>query len=102
MGRRELYLRVLRQFVEAHGGDAQRLELALQRGDTASASRLVHTLVSTAGSIGAESLAAAALALQQALALDNPASLPALLALFGHEHERVLASLRAHLQAQGV
>jgi two-component system sensor histidine kinase/response regulator len=103
MGRRDLYTRVLRRFVESHSGDALRLQQTLARGETAAANTLAHTLVSTAGAIGAESLATAVRTLQQTLAEDHqpdPTALPALLGTFIREHARVLAALQAHLQAQ--
>jgi CheY-like chemotaxis protein/HPt (histidine-containing phosphotransfer) domain-containing protein len=99
MGRRDLYTRVLRQFLESHGGDSQRLHQALERGEIATAAMIAHTLVSAAGAIGAESLAASVRALQHACAHAPDPSLPALRAAFTHEHARVLASLAAHLQA---
>jgi two-component system sensor histidine kinase/response regulator len=101
MGRRDLYTRVLRQFVESHGADATGLRQALQRDQMALAARLAHTLLSAAGAIGAEALVAATSALQPALAPDPGPSLPELLQAFEHEHARVMAELHAHLRPQG-
>jgi CheY-like chemotaxis protein/HPt (histidine-containing phosphotransfer) domain-containing protein len=100
MGRRDLYGRVLRSFAECHGDDAQRLQETLQRGETATADRMAHTLVATAGAIGAEGLATAARALQQALSEGEQPGLDGLLAAFTTAHAAVMAALRAHAQAQ--
>jgi CheY-like chemotaxis protein/nitrogen-specific signal transduction histidine kinase/HPt (histidine-containing phosphotransfer) domain-containing protein len=96
MGRRDLYGRVLRSFVECHGDQAQRLHEALQRHETAAAARMAHTLVATAGAIGAESLATAARALEQALIDSRQSGLSGLLAAFTNEHAAVMKALHAH------
>ncbi len=100
MGRPDLYLRIVRRFLETRHDDARLLQEALACGDRGSALRIAHSLVSTAGLVGAEPLAAAARQLYVAVTAGEPASLPARLAAFEHEHTRVLLALQAHLQGQ--
>jgi two-component system sensor histidine kinase/response regulator len=59
-GNRKLYSKLLGQFVEQQGSALRDLSAALERGDTATAERLAHTLKGVAGNLGAKSLQAAA------------------------------------------
>jgi signal transduction histidine kinase/CheY-like chemotaxis protein/CHASE3 domain sensor protein len=52
-GNRQLYLKLLRQFVEQQGPAVEQITRALEAGDRALAERLAHTLKGVAGSIGA-------------------------------------------------
>jgi signal transduction histidine kinase/DNA-binding response OmpR family regulator/HPt (histidine-containing phosphotransfer) domain-containing protein len=52
-GKRELYLKLLRLFVEEQGSVIEHITSALSRSDHALAERLAHTLKGVAGSIGA-------------------------------------------------
>ena len=70
-GNQTLFLSLLREFVDDHQSDSITLDDALNAGDMASARRLIHTLRSVAGSIGAEALEESAIALEQALASDK-------------------------------
>ncbi len=56
-GRPQVYLRLLRRFVEHHAPDADQLRQAALRGATDEIRRLCHTLKGVAGSLGAEDLA---------------------------------------------
>jgi len=57
-GRAAVYQRVLRRFVEHHGGDAGRLRAAANDpGAAADIARLCHALKSVAGALGAQALA---------------------------------------------
>ena len=97
-GNDTLYRALLDRFVDAHRDYSARLVEALQRGDRALAERLVHTLVASAGQIGAAALSAQADALQQALRAGQPVDdvLAATPALVGALDE-LLEALRASL-----
>jgi two-component system sensor histidine kinase/response regulator len=97
MGRRDLYARILRCFVDTHGDDAVQLCQALAGDDRARIERLAHSLVSTAGVIGADGLAELARALHVALSDGGPVSTPAQAEEFAQEHARVMDAVRTHL-----
>ena len=59
-GNRQLYLKLLRQFVEQQGPSISQISAALATGDAALAERLAHTLKGVAGNIGARPVQAAA------------------------------------------
>ena len=65
-GNRTLYVRLLRQFVEAYADAAERIRESLGR-DQAEAERLAHTVKGTAGNLSAEPVQAAAGALEKAI-----------------------------------
>ncbi|MBF0613550.1 MAG: PAS domain S-box protein [Magnetococcales bacterium] len=52
-GNRDLYVKLLFRFLEGHRLSDREIRLALERGETALATRLLHTLKGVAGSIGA-------------------------------------------------
>jgi CheY-like chemotaxis protein len=64
-GNRNLYLKLLRQFVEHQGPAPSQIGTALSQGDLALAERLAHTLKGVAGNIGARAVQAAAGALEK-------------------------------------
>ncbi|POZ64040.1 response regulator [Chromobacterium alticapitis] len=66
-GNRDLYLHMLRQFVEEEADAMQRLSLALEVGDLETAERIAHTLKGAAGSIGLIELQSDATRLERAL-----------------------------------
>lgn len=66
-GRRESYIRLLRQFADAHAGDGAALLSSLKAGDYREAQRLAHNLKGVAGTLGAADVQAAAAALDGAL-----------------------------------
>jgi signal transduction histidine kinase/CheY-like chemotaxis protein/CHASE3 domain sensor protein len=65
-GNRTLYVRLLRQFVEAYADTAERMRDSLGR-DRAEAERLAHTVKGTAGNLAAGPVQAAAGALEKAI-----------------------------------
>jgi two-component system, sensor histidine kinase and response regulator len=67
MGKKKLYLEMLRRFVASHRGVAEEMSMSLAFGDTAAAERMAHTAKGVGGSIGATALQAAAGELEQAL-----------------------------------
>ncbi|KQQ67812.1 diguanylate cyclase [Pseudomonas sp. Leaf127] len=66
MGRRDLYLRLLRKFRDTQTGFPEQFQAALADPDASAASRLAHNLRGTAGNIGAKAVAQAAGALEGA------------------------------------
>ncbi len=78
----QLYLQLLRKFVEDHSTDAKRIATSLQQGDTAIALRLVHTIKGIAGSLGAHTLQHHSAMLEQALQQETTEQYPQLLADF--------------------
>jgi len=67
MGRQPLYERLLRTFVDCHGGDAAKLHRLLDQGDWEAALALVHAMKAVAGTLGATALAEAAIAMHEVL-----------------------------------
>jgi two-component system sensor histidine kinase/response regulator len=72
-GKRKLYTKLLRQFVDQQGPSLQLITDALAKGETALAERLAHTLKGVAGNIGAKTVQAAAAILER-LIRENGAS----------------------------
>ncbi len=99
-GNEKLYLRLLQQFVQHHAHAPQRAQDALDAGDRDTLHRLVHTAKGVAGNIGLTDLAAAALALEDALHLRGDApDVPAAMARLAAENTRALVALRSLLGA---
>ncbi len=101
MGRADLHRQVLQRFLDTRTDDARRLREAHAGGDLAALALLAHTMISTAGAIGAEELSGISARLQDALR-EGPgetpsAALPALVDDFARAHERVLDALRAYV-----
>ncbi|MEW6164533.1 MAG: response regulator [Pseudomonadota bacterium] len=98
-GRQATYLRVLDLFVEHHADDARRIRAAREANNPEEATRLVHSLKSAAGTLGAEALRAAAAALEQALRTGETADETAdLTTALETALEGLLAALRAARQ----
>lgn len=66
-GNRALYCRLLNRFVNEHDDDIRRMETCLAAGDDEQAQRIVHTLKSTAATLGATELQRHAAALETAI-----------------------------------
>jgi PAS domain S-box-containing protein len=64
-GRRVMYERMLRRFIELHRGDAARLAAALAAGETRTAERIAHSIKGVAAMVGAPTLQPAAEALER-------------------------------------
>lgn len=94
-GNAALFAKVVGLFQQTEAESAQRIRAALAAGDTELAQRLAHTLKSTAGTVGALRLQAAARAIEMAVregsALDEAA-----LAELDSAHAEALAVLAAH------
>ncbi|WJN61738.1 response regulator [Pseudomonas sp. SO81] len=97
MGRRELYLRLLRKFRDAQAGFAEQFQAALADPDAQAAERLAHSLRGTAGNIGARGVAQAAAELERACQAGESAAL----AGFAAQVQRLLAPTLAALARLG-
>ncbi|WP_284616817.1 hybrid sensor histidine kinase/response regulator [Aquabacterium humicola] len=97
LGRPPLYERVLRRFSEIAEGPPQRLEAALAAGDTAAAALVAHSLISTAATVGAQTLSDLARELEAAIIGGETARWPGLSARLRAEHERATAAVAAYL-----
>ncbi|BDT70069.1 sensor histidine kinase RcsC [Comamonadaceae bacterium OS-1] len=98
-GNEKLYLRLLQQFVQHHANAPQRAQEALAQGDLATLQRVVHTAKGVAGNIGLTDLAAAALALEEALRQGGTTGgdVASAMARLQAENTRGLAALRSLL-----
>jgi two-component system sensor histidine kinase/response regulator len=72
-GNRDLYRKLLRQFVDEQGGAVVAVRGASRAGDVETAARVAHSLKGVAGNLGAGQVYAAAGALEQALRAHAPA-----------------------------
>jgi PAS domain S-box-containing protein len=73
-GNRGLYMKLLRQFVEAQGTVPEEVAALVAAGDLATAERLAHTIKGVAGSLGAAPVQAAAAKLERALSTAAPSA----------------------------
>jgi PAS domain S-box-containing protein len=71
LGKRGLYLMLLRELVANHGADMEQLQTALRAGDDATTLRLTHTLKGVAAQLGADGLAEAVRDLEICLRSGN-------------------------------
>ncbi|MEO6853103.1 MAG: response regulator, partial [Rhodoferax sp.] len=94
-GNEKLYLHLLQQFAQHHANAPQRAQTALEQGDQATLQRVVHTAKGVAGNIGLTDLAAAALALEEAL--HRHGDVPAAMARLQTENNRAQAALHTLL-----
>ncbi|BAL26244.1 PAS domain S-box protein [Azoarcus sp. KH32C] len=101
-GRRELHAKLLRMFHETRSGTSGELRDALRRGDTEAASRLAHSLKSSAASIGAEALSSAAGRLEAVLCAGEDDALESALTEFDGRLGIVLEGLQAWLEEEAL
>lgn len=95
LGKRRLYLDLLRKFLAGQKDAADRIRAALDAGDAATAERCAHTLKGTAGNIAAGAVQDAAAAVEFAIRGGHPRDrIDARLAVLAP----VLADLTAHLE----
>lgn len=95
-GRQEIYDKLLRMFLEMRAATADEIESAIAKGEIDSASMIAHSIKSSAGTLGAENLAATAAALEQALNEGKRDAWPDLQQAFAQELARVVEGLRVH------
>ncbi|MBS1138903.1 MAG: hypothetical protein H6R13_356 [Proteobacteria bacterium] len=89
-----LYEKVLRDFHSRFTGESDRIRAALTAADTNTAARSAHSLKGTGGMIGANTLAAIAADLEQAIIATSPET-PAHLERFEKELNQVLAGIKS-------
>lgn len=70
-GNRQLFIKLLKEFLQDHQGDPQSIQQALDHGDTSLAQRITHTIKGVSGTIGAHGLHEAAKVLDAALKNGN-------------------------------
>ena len=97
LGRHDLYLRVIRRFLDTRQHDADKLRAAHAhaRGDDEAMAHLAHTTISTAGTIGAARLSEIAGHLQESVRVGAAGELPTLIEAFARSHRNVVDELRA-------
>jgi len=93
LGRRDLYLRVLRRFLDTRRDDADDLRAAHARGDKETIQHLAHSTISTAGTIGATQLSEIATHMQESVSAGDAGALPGLVDAFALAHGRVVEAL---------
>jgi PAS domain S-box-containing protein len=99
LGAPDRFEKRLKRFIQILENPAEEIRSALARGDAGTAHRGAHSMVSAAGMIGAEDLAAKALALQEALDEGVPASVEAGLDRLDQAFRLVREGLMAHFTA---
>jgi len=92
-GRTALYEKSLRGFLKLYRPRTGEVRAALDRNDRDTAQRLVHSMISAAGTIGARDLAAASRALQEAIHHLPPGAEASLLARWEELLRQVLDQL---------
>ena len=92
-GRRELYRGVLGLFLELRAQTTAELRAALEAQDLPQAARIAHSMISGAATIGAMTLSATALALEDAIRTGEQASWAPLVDAFAAELGAVLGGL---------
>jgi len=96
MGRVELYEKILGRFLATRLGDADDIRSAVASQNLDRAAAVAHSIISTAGTIGAEALSDAARALQLAIDAGETDRLPALVDTFAQRHALVAEELRSY------
>ena len=94
LNRPALYEKVLRDFHSRFSGEAERIRTALASQESGSAARGAHSLKGTGGMIGANTLAAFAAELEQAITTGSP-DISASLERFEKELNRVLDGVKS-------
>jgi two-component system, sensor histidine kinase and response regulator len=100
LGRIELYHKILQRFVATRAQDVELMRSALDEGRHDAVAQLAHSVVSTAGTIGAEGLSSTARELEVAIDGGDLELCPVLVERFGRLHRRVLDEVQRHLQEQ--
>ncbi|WP_056262192.1 MULTISPECIES: response regulator [unclassified Roseateles] len=99
LGRRDLYRRIAARFASGGPSAVQEIVSAIDSGEPLRASQLAHSLISTAGTLGASRLSEIARRLQAALESNQQADIGPLLAEARREQVEVVTALKAFLDA---
>jgi CheY-like chemotaxis protein len=97
MGRRDLHQRVLARFVQSRGEGGGDVRQSLEKGQIPSALLVLHSLVSSAGMIGAVNLSERARELDALLREGRRLGWEQPLLQFEQEQQRVLAEVARYL-----
>ncbi len=97
MGIAELYATVVRRYLDSRSRPAEDIRAAIDAGDLAAAARVAHSLISTAGALGAMRLSETARALQVAIDADDAERRHALMQTLEAEQVAVRRELEAYL-----
>ena len=100
-GNAELHDKMLRRFLELKPGTADEIKAALLTGDAETATRLAHSMIAVAGTIGALELAALSRELQNTIPVAPPEVIAPLLARFEASLGRIVEELRARFDPAG-
>ena len=100
LGNSELYNQIVHRFLDKFADEPAKVQHALGEGELERAARIAHSMVSTAGILGAVPLCAAARALEVGVAQCDRERLQQLAQAFGQRHAEVLAELRAYVGRQ--
>lgn len=101
LGKKSLYLSMLRKFVSGQKDFGEQVKGALASGDRKQAERIAHTLRGVAGNIGATEIQEAASALESAIKYERPpAEIDNLLSDVCHPLDILIGELANKLQAE--
>ncbi|MBC5766794.1 response regulator [Ramlibacter sp. GTP1] len=99
MGRKSLYLAMLRRFADSQKDVPAHIQQALANGDVPTAERLAHTMRGVAGNIGATVVQGLAGAVESALRqMEPPAEVQRRLQELQGPLDELVGALRAHLE----
>ncbi|HJW72331.1 MAG TPA: heavy metal translocating P-type ATPase [Geothrix sp.] len=99
-GRKDLYLNLLRKFLELKAHSIRDLRIALDKNDLEVAGRIAHSMISGAAAIGANALSATSRDLEQAIISKAPSAWKTLVPRFEQELRNVLGSLAVYLKTE--
>jgi PAS domain S-box-containing protein len=97
MGKADLYRRIAGRFLESRLPAADEVRERLDAGRPVEAARVAHTLISSAGTLGAPRLSELARQLQHVLDAQDQAAARAMLPLLAQEQALVIAELQRYL-----
>jgi len=97
LGNSDLYSDIIHRFLEKFTDEPAKAQAALAGNDLRRCAEIAHSMISTAGILGAAPLCAAARALEVGIAQGERERLPQLVQSFAKCHAEVLAELRAYV-----
>ena len=97
LGKADLYEKIVRRYLTTRTQMPEEIRAALQADDRATAARIAHSLISTAGIIGAMAMSATARDLQRAIEADDAPRTAHLLGQIALQHTAACADLEAYL-----
>ena len=97
LGRSDLYRDIVVRFLQAFADEPAKVQAAVAAQEPQRAGQIAHSMVSTAGILGAAPLSTAARELELGISEGNPERLSRLIESFAARHGEVLVELRAYL-----